>query len=205
MSNPTEDELRAWFRKFGPPPLEPSLQLRREEFLAKMRRTHWRSRVWVVEAVALLVLVLVGVSLARRGHPSVTRSYKPPRITQPVSRPGAQTCPSFAGASIPVNDSQTMTGGLQVVNQFIQAHTTGASTYTPLQLNNVRSAPASQSAYASLIDHRCGRVAVRDSWWVAVGQPGVPFSQFAQKHPALVENYYLIERGNQWRIWWHYP
>jgi hypothetical protein len=106
------------------------------------------------------------------------------------------------GLTLPKDNQTTRQAVLAALNEYLQQHWNGSGAFKPFQPSDVQSGPASQSDYAGPIRQAYGEDAVRYSWWIAAGQPGIPFETFSKEHPALVINYYLVNRDGRWSVWY---
>jgi hypothetical protein len=71
----------------------------------------------------------------------------------------------------------------------------------PVSVSKVRSFPAEQSDYASVLRHGCGRRTVKLSWAIVACTDGPK----AECYPASLVHYILIRRRGHWLVWFAYP
>ncbi|NMP24855.1 hypothetical protein [Sulfobacillus harzensis] len=111
-----------------------------------------------------------------------------------TSRPPLPSCPapiSLGQTELPPNNASTAT--LRLLNDYVRHHPRIWSTkvFEPYQPSNVQEGLARQSPYASDLANACGPSIVGQLWWIATGEPNIPFNQFAKRSPALIINYYF--------------
>jgi hypothetical protein len=107
------------------------------------------------------------------------------------------------GLTLPKDNQITKQAVLAALNGYLKQHWQGPGVFKPFRPQDVMSGPASQSDYAELIRNTYGPEAIRYSWWIAAGEPGVPFNQL--RSPALVRHCYFVDRNGTWELWYQYP
>jgi len=66
---------------------------------------------------------------------------------------------------------------------------------------NVKSVPADQSPYASVIEARCGQETLAVSWAIESCSPRLSFVDCERQAPAIIGYTYLIDRRGHWPVW----
>lgn len=147
---------------------------------------------------------LLGVNAGQNSHTNTNQTGNT-AIATPST--GLQPTDKFdpRGLVLPIDNEETRQAVLAALNKYLEQYWTGPGKFRPFRPQDVKSGPAVQSEYAQLIKNTYGEGAVRYSWWIATGEPGIPFKDFSAQHPALVENYYVVNRHGTWEVWYQYP
>lgn len=141
------------------------------------------------------------------GQNALTNTNQTANTATATPSTGLQPTDKFdsQGLVLPIDNEDTRQAVLAALNTFLEQHWTGPGKFRTFRPQDVKSGPAVASDYAQLIENTYGEDAVRYSWWIATGEPGTPFKDFSVQHPALVENYYLVNRHGTWEVWYQYP